>query len=101
MLVILSAILLPMKSPVASALFWIALFDAVFIASVAEFLELWRRFWLYLLLKLLATLFACLTMFLAKDKNPHSFTYILSLGSIEYLIFIRWNRVLVDALFNN
>ena len=25
--------------------------------------------------------------FLAKDKNPYSFTYILSLGSIEYLIF--------------
>ena len=36
-LVILSAILLPIKSPVASAVFWIALFEAVVIASVADF----------------------------------------------------------------
>ena len=36
--VILSAILLPIKSPVASAVFWIALFKAVFIASVVDFL---------------------------------------------------------------
>ena len=36
-LVILSAILLPIKSPVASAVFWIALFEAVFIASVVDF----------------------------------------------------------------
>ena len=36
-LVILSAILLPIKSPVSSAVFWIALFEAVFIASVADF----------------------------------------------------------------
>ena len=70
MLVILSAILLPIKSPVASAVFWIALFDAVFIASVVDFLALSRRFWPYLLLKLLASLFACLPMFLQKNKNP-------------------------------
>ena len=44
------------------------------------------RFWPYLLLKFLP-------MFFAKDKNPYPFSYILSLGSIEYLIFIRWNRV--------
>ena len=31
-LVILSAILLPIKSPVASVVFWISIFDAVFIA---------------------------------------------------------------------
>ena len=36
-LVILSAILLPTKSPVASAVFCIALLEAVFIASVADF----------------------------------------------------------------
>ena len=36
-LVILSAILLPIKSTVASAVFWIALFAAVFITSVADF----------------------------------------------------------------
>ena len=35
-LVILSAILLPIKSPVASAVFWITLFEAVFIASVVN-----------------------------------------------------------------
>ena len=46
-LVILSAILLPIKSPVASAVFWIALFEAVFIASVVEFLALSRSFWPY------------------------------------------------------
>ena len=46
-LVILSAILLPIKSAVASAVFWIALFDVVFIASVVDFLALSRSFWPY------------------------------------------------------
>ena len=59
----LSAILFPIKSPVASAVFWIALFETVFIAFVVGFLALSRSFWLYLLLKFLP-------MFLAKDKNP-------------------------------
>ena len=36
-LVILSAISLPIKSPVSSAAFWIAFFEAVFIASVVYF----------------------------------------------------------------
>ena len=36
-LVILSAILLPIKSAVVSAAFWIAGFDAVFIASFVDF----------------------------------------------------------------
>ena len=79
-LVILSAILLSIKSQVASVVFWIALFEAVFIASVVDFLGL-SRFWPYLLLKFLPK-------FLEKDKNPYPFTYILSLGSIEYLIII-------------
>ena len=35
-IVILSAILLPIKSPVAPAIFWIALFEAVFIASFVD-----------------------------------------------------------------
>ena len=37
---------------------------------------------------LLAVLVACILIFLANDKNLYPFTYILSLGSIEYLIFI-------------
>ena len=44
MLVILSAMLLPIKSPVASAVFCIALFEAVFNASVVDFLAVSIRF---------------------------------------------------------
>ena len=43
-LAILSAILLPIKSPVASAVFGIVLFEEVFIASVVDFLTLSRSF---------------------------------------------------------
>ena len=43
-IVILSAILLPIKSFVASAVFRIALFEEVFIASVVDFLALSKRF---------------------------------------------------------
>ena len=65
--VILSAILLPVKSPIASAVLWIAFFEAVFIASVAtlvapDFLALSITFWLFLLLTFLP-------IFLANDKN--------------------------------
>ena len=47
--VILSAILLPIKSPIASNVFWIALFEVVFSASVAtlvthDFLGVSRNF---------------------------------------------------------
>ena len=49
-LVISWAILLPIKLTVASAVFRIALFEAVFIASAVDFLALLRSFWLYLLL---------------------------------------------------
>ena len=38
-LAFLLAILLPIKSPVASAVFWITLFETVFIASVIDFLH--------------------------------------------------------------
>ena len=41
-LVIFSAILLLIKSPVASAVYWIALFEAVFIATVVDFFALSR-----------------------------------------------------------
>ena len=61
-LVILSAILLPIKSPVAPAVFWITLFEAVFITCIVDFLALSKSFWLYLLLKFLPT-------FLTNYKN--------------------------------
>ena len=83
-LVISSAILLPIKSPVASAAFWISLIQAVFIASVVNFSAVSRRFWLHLFINYIK----CVAMFLAKDRNLYSFAYIFSLGSIEYLIFI-------------
>ena len=68
--VILKAILLlPIKSLVAFAVFRIAFFQAVFSASVIEFLALSKSFLLYLLLRFLP-------IFLAKDKNPKPFTYI-------------------------
>ena len=87
--VILAAILLPTKSPVASAVSWIDLFEVVFIASIIESLVVSRSFWLHLLLKFLP-------MFLAKTKkNPYPFTYILSLGSIE-----SWLYTLCASLLN-
>ena len=60
-LIISSSILLPIKSPVASAVFWIFLFEAVFIASVVDFFAPSRGFWPYFLFKFLP-------MFLAKTK---------------------------------
>ena len=42
-LVIFSAILLPIRAPVASAVFWIALFEAVATASVVDILS-----WMFL-----------------------------------------------------
>ena len=47
----LLAILLPIKEPVDSAVFWIALFEVVLSASVTDFLAWSKSFWLYLLLK--------------------------------------------------
>ena len=55
-LVILSAILLPVKSPVASAVLWVALLDAVFIESVVELLALLRSFWAILVARVAAYL---------------------------------------------
>ena len=62
-LVILSAILLPIESPVASAVFLIALFEAVCSSTSVVFcLALSRSFWPHFYLNLLI-------MFLVKDKN--------------------------------
>ena len=80
-LVIFSAILFPIKSPVTSAVF-----EEVFIASVIDFLHYQEVFdHIYCLI---------VYKFFARDKNPFPFTSILSLGSIEYLIFI------MTVLFN-
>ena len=68
--VILLAILLPIKSPVISAVFWITFFEVVLSAFVADCLTWSRSFWLYLLLTfLLIFLPIFLLSFLTKDKN--------------------------------
>ena len=54
--VILLAILLPIKSHVASAVFFITLFELVLSASVADYLATSKSFWLYLPLKFLLIL---------------------------------------------
>ena len=57
-LVILSAILLPIKSPVSSAVFRIALFETVFIASAADFLALPTSFLTILTTYVFANIFS-------------------------------------------
>ena len=77
----LSAIFLPIKSPVASGAFWIALFETVLSALIADYLAWLVSLWLYLLLKfLLIFLPMLLLIFVGKDKNPCLFTNIQSLG---------------------
>ena len=46
-LLISSVILLPIKSPFGSSVFWVDLFESFFIASAVDILELSRGFWLY------------------------------------------------------
>ena len=68
-IVILSEILFPIKLSVASAVFWMTLYEEVLNASVADYLA-WR-FWLYLLFKLIVIFLPIfLPIFLAEDKNP-------------------------------
>ena len=69
--VILSAILLLIKSPAAPAVLWIPLFKAILSLSVGDCLALSRIFWLYLLLKILLNFLPIfLSTFLVKNKNP-------------------------------
>ena len=75
--VILSDILLPVKSPVASAVFCTTLLEVVFAASISVFVAVSINFLPYLPQN-----------FLANDKKPYPFTYFLNFGSVEYLIFI-------------
>ena len=81
-LVILSVILLPIKSTVAS--------------TVLNY-SFWRSFYcihcrFFSAVKTFLTIFIA-QMFFAKDKNPYLFPYIISLGLIEYLIFKQWNCI--------
>ena len=76
-LVILSAILLPTKSPVASAVSCIALLEAVLIASVADFLAV-------------STFFSVFITHTSSKRHESISFFSISLGSIEYLNFIRY-----------
>ena len=66
--VIISEILLPIKSPVASAVFWIALFKAVLNVSVKCCLAWSRIFWLCLRSTFLLNLYFILLIFLASSS---------------------------------
>ena len=59
----LSAILLPIKAPVDSAIFWILFFQVVSYSSLKDYLTWSRNFWMHLPLRFLP-------IFLSKDKNP-------------------------------
>ena len=52
-----SKVLLPIKSPVASAIFWIAIFEANLSASVVDCSVCSRCFWLYLPVKVCTYIF--------------------------------------------
>ena len=90
--VILSAILLPVISPAASTVFWIALFERVLGASVADCLARSRSFYPYLPLTfLLMFLPIFLTIFLAKDKNPESLYRLNWIAVIFYILLLNNN----------
>ena len=90
-LVLFSAILLPTKSPVASAVFCIAHLEAVFIASVADFLAVSTSFFSYLLLILLA-----------KDMNPYPFTSFLVFGlALINISFIHYLITMVRFILSS
>ena len=90
-LVILLAILFPMKSPVASAVFWTTLFELVLRASVADCLAWSRSVWLYLLLKFLFMFLPTfLTIISEKETKVHSllriFDPLVELNSVSFFI---------------
>ena len=75
--VILSAILLPIRSPVASAVFCTTLLEAVFAASIPVFVAVSINLLPYLSLN-----------FLANDRKSYPCTYFLNFGSGDYRICI-------------
>ena len=80
-------------SPVTSTVFWIALFEAVFISSVVDFLAVSRKFLRYLLHK-------PLLLFLAKVKIPHRF-YIFHLWVQLNISFCTMKSHLLDISLNH
>ena len=67
----LLATLLPIKSPVASAVFGITVFAVVLRTSVSVYFALSRSCWLYLSLRFLLIFLPIFShICLAKDKNP-------------------------------
>ena len=76
--VILSAILFPIKSPVASAGYWTTLFKAsIFDASIPVFVAVSINFLPY-----------SSADYLENNKKSNPLTYFLNFGYVEYLIFM-------------
>ena len=49
----------------------------------------------------LATLAACVPIFLAKDKKPSPFTYLLSLGSIDSVFILYYLIIKVTFILSS
>ena len=82
-LAIWSAILLRIKSPVASAVLWIVFFLSSFYCICCRFFSTIKKFITILIAYIFSNFSAWAPIFLANEKNLSPFTYILTLGSIE------------------
>ena len=90
--VILLAILLPIKLPVPSAIFWITLFDEVLETSVADFLAWSRSFGSIYHLVLLDAITNVFVHNFSKRQKSITFTNLLSLGSPYFIYYISINN---------
>ena len=77
--VILLAILLPIKSPAVSAVFWIALFETGLNASAAGCLAWSRNFWLYSPLRFYLYFYQYFYPYLLQKSKIHSHSKIFDL----------------------
>ena len=82
----MSAILLPTRLPVASAVFWITFFELVLSAPVAGFLAILRRFWLYLPLKFLLIFLPIFYPYFTKRQKSINF-YKYSISRLEWIVY--------------
>ena len=100
-LVVLSAMLLPIKSPVAFALSWIALFEEVLSASIADGLAWPESFWLYLLLKILFIFLPIFLPYFCQNTQTHSllqiFNLLIQLNSMSF--FICYTSIMTKVMF--